>query len=150
MTPLEYLIKLNFQKAADFEYKANRYEFLFEVDHTKPGVYAWVNEVTGEILYIGKYGKSLDKRMREHKGNFYNGPESSQRKGRHLAEQYKKHRGGIALYYCESAERKIKYTNILGDTIEEWVSTEGQDEIALIAEVSHLYERPVLNKTAGG
>lgn len=117
-----------------------------------PGVYCWVEhslEGVEEIIYVGKFGKSLPKRFKEHRGGFRGGSGSGIKKASYIYESLDTG-STVSIYAKASASVDITYTNILGKPFTSKVTTEGTDETDMIAYVTKQQGKPVLNGTKGG
>lgn len=117
-----------------------------------PGVYCWVErnqEGVEEIIYVGKFGKTLPKRFKEHRGGFRNGSGSGIKKSRYIYESLDSG-STVSIYAKASARCDIEYTDILGNTVRTTVSTESTDEISMIEHITVQQGKPALNGTKGG
>ena len=120
-----------------------------------PGIYCWVlfdefNNIK-EVLYIGKYGKNLKKRFREHIGGFRGGSNSGLKKKTFLVSKLNGTNTKIEIWHKKSHTFKKKYTNALDHQKIGCFSTEGYDEEDMIEYVTKLQKSaPKLNGTKGG
>ena len=148
------LQQLGFQHAAVVFVKDNVPDFLFTEfgESVTPGVYCWVERNQAgheEIIYVGKFGGSLPKRFREHRGGFRGGSKSGVKKAAYIFESLD-NGDTINIFAKASAQSDISYTDILNNTIQTTVTTESTDEISMIEYVTAQQGKPVLNGTKGG
>lgn len=148
------LEQLGFEHAADVFVRDGVPDALF-TDFGKTvctGVYCWVQQDADgkqQVIYVGKFGKALTKRFREHRQGFAGGSGSGVKKAAYIYESLDT--GAIVQIYAKASARvPVTYTNILGKELDSTVTTEGTDETDMIEYVTQLQGKPVLNGTKGG
>ena len=151
--------------------KKNGFSFAGSITHVKkevqvsdwtddaienfPGIYCWVlfdqmNNIK-EVLYIGKYGKNLKKRFREHIGGFRGASNSGLKKKSFLVKKLKDTKTKIEIWHKKSYTFKKEYTSVLDHKKSGRFSTEGYDEKDMIEYVTKFQKfAPKLNGTKGG
>ena len=151
---LDNIKDLGFQHAGELLLQDNKLQAVF-TEHgvqVTPGVYCWVAvDTAGDatVIYVGKFGGTLPKRLSEHAGGFRGGSASGVKKAAHVTQCIQQGQR-VYIWAKPSAQCEICYTNVLGDTVRRTVTTESTDEITLIQWVSQQQGKPVLNGTRGG
>ena len=151
---LDSIKDLGFQHAGELLLQDNKLQAVFTEHGTQvtPGVYCWVAVDTARdatVIYVGKFGGTLPKRLNEHAGGFRGGSTSGIKKADHVTRCIQEGQR-VYIWARPSAQCKISYVDVLGNTVERNVSTETADERALIEWMSQLHGKPVLNCTRGG
>jgi hypothetical protein len=155
------LKQLGFTKAGDVDVvirndvpdlNATHTPFASEV---KSGVYCWVlvNDTNKkeEVIYIGKYGKSIKKRWGEHRQGFRGGSGTGIKNAEYIIQQLAETDIRMELWGKQSHTEEFSYTNIVGTEIRKTFSTYSVDEEDLIAfYMQKNGKRPALNRTRGG
>jgi len=148
------LVAMGFEHAADvFIYNGVPDAMFTDFgNEVSTGVYCWLQQSadgTEEIIYVGKFGKALTKRFREHRQGFGGGSVSGVKKANYIYESLDAG-AWVKIYAKASATVEITYTNILGEEITSTTSTEGSDEMEMIKHVTQQQGKPALNGTRGG
>jgi len=118
------------------------------------GVYCWVliNDTNKkqEVIYIGKYGKSIKKRWGEHRLHNPGSP-TGLKNADYIIQQMAETDIRMELWGKQSHAEEFSYTNIVGTEITKTFSTYSVDEEDLIAfYMQKNGKRPALNRTRGG
>lgn len=154
MMNVDNLKELGFKLAAYFVINKEQVEpvFLPQADNNTPGVYFWVQRYpddTSEIVYIGKYGNTVRKRLKEHMGGFKYS-QSGKNKVHYMVEGLYQ-RSYFEVYSKPSHSQAVVFTNVLGEADATVLSTNAVDEITMLNAFYEEYgKKPLMNKTKGG
>jgi len=128
------LEKYGFSPAGEILIDGNgKVNFKITADQFKqrvPQVYAWV--VDGEIKYIGKAGKGIQKRFTEHRGGWRGGSVTGVRKAEYLSEALNSARVVVYGRDCDYFKQEVE---LFGGSREVEISMIDLEETYLITEL---------------
>ena len=102
------------------------------ISHDRAQIYAWVSEQ--DILYIGKAGKGLQKRHREHRSGWQNGSPTGVKLAHNIRGEIQA--GRSIFIYGRTCDHFWQETNLLGRTAAIHIDLADHEEDILIEEFS--------------